>query len=246
MEEEQIIYKKVSELKNNPKNPRKNDSAVDSVAKSIEKYGFRNPLIIDKDNIVWCGNTRLKASRKLKLKKVPCIVIEDLTEQQMTELSILDNKTNEIAEWDMDMLGEMLPDLDFSDFDIDFGLGEDVEEKEVKEDDFDVEANIPEEPKAKLGSDMYQSVTGGGLMGKDLSKADVSVNIYAWLKAQEIDKPVELCCAIGDTEIDGIPYEEIVNIAREYINSVGGFEKFAEWGLVKTNYKLPTKLQSNK
>lgn len=127
MEEEQIIYKKVSELKNNPKNPRKNDSAVDSVAKSIEKYGFRNPLIIDKDNIVWCGNTRLKASRKLKLKKVPCIVIEDLTEQQMTELSILDNKTNEIAEWDMDMLGEMLPDLDFSDFDIDFGLGEDVE-----------------------------------------------------------------------------------------------------------------------
>lgn len=83
----------------------------------------------------------------------------------------------------------------------------------------------------KLGSDMAQSVTGGGLHGKDLSKADVSVNIYAFLKAQETGKPVELCCAIGDTEIDGKPYSEIVEIAREYIKSVGGFEKFAEWGL---------------
>lgn len=83
----------------------------------------------------------------------------------------------------------------------------------------------------KLGSDMADSVTGGGLHGKDLSKADVSVNIYAFLKAQETGKPVELCCAIGDERIDGKPYEEIVEIARQYIKSVGGFEKFAEWGL---------------
>lgn len=83
----------------------------------------------------------------------------------------------------------------------------------------------------KLGSDMADSVTGGGLHGKDLSKADVSVNIYAFLKAQETGKPVELCCAIGDERVDGRPYCEIVNIARDYIESVGGFEKFAEWGL---------------
>ena len=83
----------------------------------------------------------------------------------------------------------------------------------------------------KLGSDMAQSVTGGGLHGKDLSKADVSVNIYAFKKAQETRKVVELCCAIGDNEIDGIPYSEIVEIAREYIKEIGGFEKFAEWGL---------------
>ena len=83
----------------------------------------------------------------------------------------------------------------------------------------------------KLGSDMAQSLTGGGLHGKDLSKADVSVNIYAFLKAQETGKEVNLCCAIGDNEIDGKPYSEIVEIAREYINSIGGFEKFAEWGL---------------
>ena len=83
----------------------------------------------------------------------------------------------------------------------------------------------------KLGSDMAQSVTGGGLHGKDLSKADVSVNIYAFLKAQETGKVVELCCAIGDTTIDGKPYEEIVKIAKDYIDKIGGFEKFAEWGL---------------
>ena len=83
----------------------------------------------------------------------------------------------------------------------------------------------------KLGSDMAQSVTGGGLHGKDLSKADVSVNIYAFLKAQETGKVVELCCAIGDDTIDGKPYAEIVEIARNYINKIGGFEKFAEWGL---------------
>lgn len=84
----------------------------------------------------------------------------------------------------------------------------------------------------KLGSDMADSVTGGGLHGKDLSKADVSVNIYAFLKAQETGKPVTLCCAIGDNAADGRPYAEIVEIARNYIHSVGGFEKFAEWGLV--------------
>lgn len=83
----------------------------------------------------------------------------------------------------------------------------------------------------KLGSDMAQSVTGGGLHGKDLSKADVSVNIYAFLKAQETGKVVELCCAIGDDTIDGKPYNEIVEIARKYIKDIGGFEKFAEWGL---------------
>ena len=84
----------------------------------------------------------------------------------------------------------------------------------------------------KLGSDMADSVTGGGLHGKDLSKADVSVNIYAFLKAQEWGDVVQTSCAIGDTHIDGIPYSEIVETAREYIKSVGGFEKFAEWGLV--------------
>ena len=83
----------------------------------------------------------------------------------------------------------------------------------------------------KLGSDMADSVTGGGLHGKDLSKADVSVNIYAFKKAQETGKPVEISCAIGDEYVDGKPYAVIVKEAQKYIESIGGFEKFAEWGL---------------
>jgi S-adenosylmethionine synthetase len=83
----------------------------------------------------------------------------------------------------------------------------------------------------KLGSDMALSVTGGGLHGKDLSKADVALNIYVFKKAQEENRVVELSCAIGDEYVDGRPYSEIVEEAREYINNIGGFEKFAEWGL---------------
>lgn len=85
----------------------------------------------------------------------------------------------------------------------------------------------------KLGSDMGDAVTGGGLHGKDLSKADVSVNIYAHVRAQQTGKPVELYCAIGDEYVDGLPYAAIVEVARDFIfNHCGGFEKFAEWGLI--------------
>ena len=89
----------------------------------------------------------------------------------------------------------------------------------------------------KLGSDMGDSVTGGGLFGKDLSKADVSINIYAWKIAQDFGRTVEMSCSIGDEFIKGlatdIPYRLIVTEARDYILSLGGFEKFAEWGLIR-------------
>lgn len=89
----------------------------------------------------------------------------------------------------------------------------------------------------KLGSDMGRGVTGGGLHGKDISKGDVSLNIYAYLKAQELNHPVEIYCAIGDeyviVEGEKILYSEITKIAKEYIDSIGGFEKFAEYGLIK-------------
>lgn len=84
----------------------------------------------------------------------------------------------------------------------------------------------------KLGSDMGEAVTGGGLHGKDLTKGDVSINIYAHLKAQATGEVVEIHCAIGDELIDGLPYDEIVARAGEYIKELGGFEKLAEWGLV--------------
>ncbi|WP_298578729.1 S-adenosylmethionine synthetase N-terminal domain-containing protein [uncultured Olegusella sp.] len=84
----------------------------------------------------------------------------------------------------------------------------------------------------KLGSDMGDAVTGGGLHGKDLSKADVSVNIWAHVMAQELHLPLEVACSIGDTKIGNTPYAEVVEIARDYIIGAGGFERFAEWGLI--------------
>ena len=142
MNKEQIVYKKVSELKLNEKNPRKNDVAVDSVAKSIEKYGFKNPLIVDESGKVWCGNTRLKASKKLGLKEVPCIVVNDLTEKQMREYALLDNKTNEIAEWDFDLLSDELADLDLSDFELDWGI--------VQDEGFGTDFELPSGDKGNL------------------------------------------------------------------------------------------------
>ena len=84
----------------------------------------------------------------------------------------------------------------------------------------------------KLGSDMGRAVTGGGLHGKDISKADVSVNIYAFLEAQRTGKTQNFFCAIGDTEVNGVPYSEIVKVAKEYIDAMGGFEALAEFGLI--------------
>ena len=85
----------------------------------------------------------------------------------------------------------------------------------------------------KLGSDMGRAATGGGLHGKELSKADVSVNIYCWLEAQRCYKTIEHSCAIGDNKVGYLPYSDIIEIARDYINKIGGFEKFAEWGLIR-------------
>ena len=85
----------------------------------------------------------------------------------------------------------------------------------------------------KLGSDMGDAVTGGGLHGKDLSKADVTVNIYCHILANKLGKEVKTCCAIGDEEVLGCSYEKMIKIVNEYIKDIGGFEKLAEWGLIR-------------
>ena len=168
---EQIVYKQVNELKNNPKNPRLNGDAVESVAKSIEKYGFRNPLIIDENNIVWCGNTRLKAAKKLGLKEAPCICVKDLTEKQMAEYALLDNKTNEIAEWDYDLLSEELADLDLGEFELDWGVDYEIQEKETEEDNYEIPDEI--EPRVKSG-ELWQLGRHRLMCGDSTKEEDVS------------------------------------------------------------------------
>lgn len=155
MGKSEMVYMETTKLKLNPKNPRKNDGAVATVMKSIEKYGFKNPLIADSNLVVYCGNTRLKAAKKLGIKEVPVIIADDLTPEQIREYALIDNKSSEIAEWDFELLQEELDELDFSDFDLDWGIGDPPAEAE--EDDYDVEGAVAkiDEPRTHLG-DIYQ------------------------------------------------------------------------------------------
>lgn len=153
MKKHQIVYIRVEDLFLNDRNPRFNEKAVDTVAKSIQKYGFKNPLIVDTNNVVYCGNTRLKAARKLKIEEVPCIIADDLTEQQIREYALLDNKTNEIAEWDLELLEEELKELSLEEFGLDWEIPTLEEEKEPQEDEYDVNTTLEnmEEPRCKQG-----------------------------------------------------------------------------------------------
>ena len=122
----QIVEKKITEIKPYEKNPRKNDSAVDAVASSIREFGFKVPVVIDKDGVIVCGHTRYKAAEKLGLDVVPCVVADDLTDEQIKAYRLADNKVAELAEWDIDLLGEELDDIfniDMSDFGFDIAGG---------------------------------------------------------------------------------------------------------------------------
>lgn len=128
---------KISELKPYEKNPRKNDEAAKYVAESIKSFGFKVPIVIDKDNVIVAGHTRYKAAKKLKLKEVPCIVADDLTDKQIKAYRLADNKVAEMSEWDFDLLNEELDDLFNFDMTV-FGFDTSLEEPvEVREDDFD-------------------------------------------------------------------------------------------------------------
>lgn len=128
-----IVQKKVSELIPYEKNPRKiPEEAINAVAESIKEFGFKNPILIDKNNVIVAGHTRRLASLKLGLEEVPCVVVDDLTPQQIKALRLADNKTNELAEWDfgeLDLELEGLLDMDMSRFG--FDLEESENEKET-------------------------------------------------------------------------------------------------------------------
>lgn len=145
---------KVDDLIPYENNPRKNDAAVDPVANSIKEFGFRVPIIIDKENVIVAGHTRYKAALKLGLKKVPCVVADDLAEEQINAFRLADNKTAELAGWDFDMLACELADIaniDMNQFGFNMDDLEDTEPEEVVEDE------IPEtvETKCKPG-DIWQ------------------------------------------------------------------------------------------
>lgn len=119
----EIVYKQINELKPYENNPRINDNAVDAVAESIKEFGFKVPIVIDKSNVIIAGHTRLKASKKLGLKQVPCIVADDLSEDQVKAFRLVENKTNELATWDDELLMKELENIDINMGDFGFELG---------------------------------------------------------------------------------------------------------------------------
>lgn len=207
MKIEKIKIELLTPYENNAK--EHSQEQIDQIKQSILTYGMNDPIgVWGKQNIIVEGHGRVIALQQLGYEEVECIRLDHLSEEERKAYTLIHNKLTMNTDFNFEKiivnpLGDWTGGLN-----VDTGA-----------------------TNRKLGSDMAQSVTGGGLHGKDLSKADVSVNIYAFLKAKKTNKVVELCCAIGDEEIDGKPYEEIVETAREYIMSIGGFEKFAEWGL---------------
>ena len=166
-----VINMMVKDLIPYEKNPRFNDEAVKYVANSIKEFGFKVPIIVDKNNVIVAGHTRYKACKELGIKNVPVIIADDLNEEQIKAFRLADNKVSEKAEWNFELLQEELEDLDIDMSGFGFDIDLDVEEeKEIIEDDV---PEVPEEPKAKLG-DIYQLGNHRLMCGDSTSEEDVA------------------------------------------------------------------------
>lgn len=145
MEKTKVTYMDVDSLIPYANNPRLNDNAVDSVAASIKEFGFKVPIVVDGENVIINGHTRLKAAHKLGLRQVPVIVADDLTPEQVKAFRLADNKTSELAEWDLDKLDIELAeiqDLDMNDFGFD--------EIEASVDDFGTDFELPDGDRCEI------------------------------------------------------------------------------------------------
>lgn len=137
----QIVNKLTAELKPYDKNAKKHDKKqIANVAESIKQFGFVQPIVLDKDNNVIIGHCRLEAAKKLHLDEVPCVMADDLTDEQVKKLRLLDNKLNE-SDWDIDLIAEEIADIDFDGFDVDWELPED-EENQTERKEINLNENI--------------------------------------------------------------------------------------------------------
>lgn len=173
-----LVFLNISELKPYENNPRFNDKAVDAVAASIKEFGFKVPIVVDKNNVIVAGHTRLKAAQKLGLEEIPVIVADDLTEEQIKAFRLADNKVGEIAEWDFEKLEMELKNIEMDMSEFNFDMKELTKEfdknKEVTEDDFDIDKAVEEidVPTSKRG-DVFQLGNHRLMVGDSTSKEDV-------------------------------------------------------------------------
>ena len=183
MNKTDIEYLKIEDIIPYENNPRQNDGAVEGVKESIRQFGFKVPMVIDKNNVIVCGHTRYKASKELGLTEIPCIRADDLTDEQIKAFRLADNKVSEVAEWDLEKLSIELADIDdidmsafgFEDIDI-----EDIEEVDIKEDEMPEEV----ETRCKLG-DLWQ-VGGHRLICGDSTDITVIDRLMDGVKADMV------------------------------------------------------------
>ena len=164
-----VQNRKLSELTPYPGNAKKHDKKqIANVAESIRQYGFVQPIVVDRDDVIIIGHCRALAAKKLGMDEVPCVSMDDLTLEQVNALRLVDNKSNE-SDWDFDLLAEELSGLDLSAFDFDWGLRDELNHS-VIEDDYD--PVLPAEPKSKIG-DVYQLGNHRLMCGDSTSLTDV-------------------------------------------------------------------------
>jgi DNA modification methylase len=168
-----IVIKKVTQLSEYENNPRHNEEAIEAVANSIKSFGFKVPIVITSDHVIIAGHTRLKAAISLDLEEVPCIIADDLSEDQIKAFRLADNKTAELATWDFTKLENELIDIDMDMLQFGFEELEEGLPDNASDDDFDIDEEIPETPFSHPG-DIYELGGHRVMCGDSTSEADVS------------------------------------------------------------------------
>lgn len=233
----QIIYKKPDELKPYENNPRINDDAVQYVKESIRQFGFKNPVIIDKNNVIVCGHTRLLAAKELKLATVPCIMADDLTDEEIKGFRLADNKVAEFSRWDFDKLEVELDDLDidmsvlgFDDNEFDFDDDDEYENK------YSDKTDIPQYQPTLDHVDVEQLVDDTKVkeLLKDIEKAKIDDDVKEFLRIAAYRhycfdyKKIAEYYAQADKTIQGL-FEKSALVIIDYENALrNGYIKLTE------------------
>lgn len=229
-----VIEMNVSDLIPYDKNPRHNEESIDYVANSIKEFGFKVPIVVDKDNVIVAGHTRLLASKKLGIKKVPCIIADDLTPEQIKAYRLADNKVSEKSTWDLDLLSlelDEIKDIDMSDFDFDLGDfevhnvfsdDETDESQDTEEDDDGYYGDAREMTYKKNNFDVYDDTRVAGFFDipviypeYHIPKDLISFNYV--LTSNEFDKGVHFF-------IDDYQFERVWNKPDYYIEKLKQFD----------------------
>jgi DNA modification methylase len=207
---------KIGELTPYEKNTKKHDAKqIANVAESIRQYGFVQPLVVDAHNVVVIGHCRLLAAKKLNMTEVPCVCVDDLTDEQVRALRIVDNKSNE-SPWDFDLLGDELAVIDLSGFEFDFGIELPDEDKEIVEDEAP-EVDEDAEPIAKLG-DIWQLGRHRLMCGDSTDKATVEL-LMDGKKADMVftDPPYGMKKEADGVLNDNLNYDDLLEFNKKWI-----------------------------